>query len=74
MSVFLEYKDPHIAAGTFFELSSKQSNGYRLMTTKGKMKKIIIGLIGLVGAIGLIQAQEVDEIRSNPAMISRPNY
>jgi len=39
------------------------------MTTKGKMKKIIIGLIGLVGAIGLIQAQEVDEIRSNPAYV-----
>ncbi|MBP5290154.1 MAG: LPP20 family lipoprotein [Paludibacteraceae bacterium] len=33
------------------------------------MKKIIIGLIGLVGAIGLIQAQEVDEIRSNPAYV-----
>ena len=39
------------------------------MTTKGKMKKIIIGLIGLVGAIGLIQAQEVDEIRSNQAYV-----
>lgn len=33
------------------------------------MKRIILGIIGLVGAIGLIRAQEVDEIRSNPAYV-----
>ena len=33
------------------------------------MRRFIIGLISLIGGIGLIQAQDVDEIRSNPAYV-----